>query len=140
MNTKVLSRICTSGVQSEEDVGKAQKLAGELDSLESLVAQASEQLTKRIRVVIRRLWSAGVPGEIESTVDTLGEMLHAGGGAVGEGRFAGVDAVLLLVLGAPLHALGSDVPRVLGHLRERHLPDREDAQAIVLREREAGFL
>ncbi len=74
MNTKVLSRIGTSGVQSEEDVGKAQKLAGELDSLESLVAQASEQLAKRIRVVIRRLWSAGVPGEIESTAKAVAQL------------------------------------------------------------------
>ena len=38
---------------------------------------------------------------------------------------AGRDAVLLLVGVVPLHALGGDAAAVLGHLVERHLPDRE---------------
>jgi hypothetical protein len=39
---------------------------------------------------------------------------------VGDAR---LDAVLLLVLAVPLHAIGGDVPNLVGHLGEKQLPD-----------------
>ena len=44
---------------------------------------------------------------------------------------AAVDAVLLLILHAPLHPIGRNAFRALGHVREKELPHGQRLQRLV---------
>ena len=82
---------------------------------------------------------AGVAVQVERAVRALGDALDPLRHGRVELRRVGHDPVLLLVLRAPLHALGGDVPAVVRHLRERHLPHREDVEPIVAEHADIEF-